>query len=203
MTDAALEAKFESFTSGPGARFAPDARVAWALARSLDYGHPGLTKAAYLAHPLRVAQSYVADAPSACAAGVALALSHNVLETAGSAAAPVLDKLDQRFTGVRRWVEALTIDRARQSDQTYLARYYGAIAQAGAPANEVKVLDKIDNLYLLCSNPDAAVRAAYLREIEAFVAPLADQCLPNRTSDLRALVDEARRIGYRPAARHD
>lgn len=54
----------------------------------------------------------------------------------------------------------------------------------------------LDNLYVLCLNPDGAVRHRYLREIVRHVIPLAEDVVPSLVGTVRALVDEADRLGY-------
>ena len=61
---------------------------------------------------------------------------------------------------------------------------------------QVKVLDKFDNLFLLGLNPSAAIRAAYLADIEHYVVPMAQEVLPDLVLYIGSLIDDCRDIGY-------
>lgn len=167
--------------------------VEWASA--LAYEHPGVSRETYLAHPFRVCAMYLEYAPQVVEDGVVTALIHNVLEVTSLTAADV----ESRFgAAVGRALVTLTIDRARQQDDEYLRGYYGAIADAPPFVGAVKVVDKLDNLYVLCLNSDAGVRERYLAEIDRYVVPLAKGALPAVAGRIEDLVADNRRIGHRP-----
>lgn len=168
----------------------------WDVVTSLDYSHPGLSKEGYLAHPLRTVILLRGFSEEASLPAAALAMCHNLIEVGATEATAKLREIDAVVPGIHAWVETLTIDRARQSDDSYLQDYYGGVASAPSHVAQVKVADKMDNLHILCLNPDDAVRAAYLREIERYVVPLAARVLPAADPFLGALVDIANEIGY-------
>jgi len=80
----------------------------------------------------------------------------------------------------------LTIDRSRQSDPEYLEAYYVGIVRADAGA--IKVVDKMDNLFLLHVAPDRDVRRRYIAEIRRHVVPLCAHALPAATGYLSDLI---------------
>lgn len=166
------------------------------LALSLDYAHPGQDAATYMCHPLRVGRMYVDHAHKPHDEGVGLAVLHNILEVSTAPREELAATLGEPML---RNIAILTVDRARQWDRAYKDAYYAAIADAPAHVGEVKVLDKLDNLYLLCLNPDEQVRALYLDEIERWVVPLAERRLPELAGLIGALVEDNRRVGHRPA----
>jgi hypothetical protein len=69
-------------------------------------------------------------------------------------------------------------------------------------ARVVKIVDKLDNLFVLGLNPDASVRKKYLAEIEDFVLPMAAATLPRLITYMRDLVQDCRLTGFieRPVA---
>lgn len=170
----------------------------WDFVNSLDYSHPGLSKEGYLVHPLRTVVLLRRFSGEASLPAAALAMCHNLIEVGSRESTAKLREIDAIVPGIHAWVGILTIDRARQSDDRYLQEYYGDIASAPVHVAQVKVSDKMDNLHILCLNPDDAVRAAYLREIEQYVTPLAARAIPAASPFLAALVEIAREIGHQP-----
>ena len=165
---------------------------AWNYAQGLEYSHPGQGKAEYLAHPLRVTTLYMRLFRPADAAGVATAILHNVMEvtpvTRGELAAAASD-------AVAAAVETLTVDRARQWDDAYKTGYYRAIEAQAPYVPRVKILDKLDNLFLLCLNPSAETRERYLREIDLWLIPMARRAAPQLADYIARLVADCRRVG--------
>lgn len=164
-------------------------------AESLPYHHPGQDRTTYLAHPFRVGRLFLDYVGPITEEGVSTALLHNVLEVTPTAPSEIAS----------RWGEAvadalvrLTIDRTRQNDSAYLDGYYGGIAAGPSFVGATKVLDKVDNLYTLCLNPDDDVRERYLHDIEVRLLPLARATLPAAAPLVASLVEENRRIGHRP-----
>lgn len=166
-----------------------------AVASSLSYHHPGQDTQTYLAHPLRVASLYLDVAPAPSGWGVSLALLHNVLEVAKVDEAALASEFGTPFFDA---LVILTVDRAQQWDEIYKDRYYGAIGASPTDVGAVKVIDKIDNLYLLSLNANDEVRARYLAEIERWVLPLAERCVPVAVPLMCELVARNRAIGHRP-----
>ncbi|MGF1679614.1 MAG: GNAT family N-acetyltransferase [Candidatus Methylacidiphilales bacterium] len=150
------------------------ARSALNRAASLQYCHIGLSPQAYLVHPARVAVLYLEACDPPCVEGLWLALWHNVLEVSEEGERA----LEQLSPAVADAVRCLTVDRSLQWDAQYKNQYYDRIQCAPVWVGQIKVLDKIDNLYLLAENPDAEVRTKYLQEIEQHIMPLAREVLP-------------------------
>jgi hypothetical protein len=92
-------------------------------------------------------------------------------------------------------IEILTVDR-RDTSKEYKVRYYDRIAAAPARVQQVKSLDKFDNLFLLCLNPSETVRLDYLAEIDEFVVPMVRRKLPQMQEYFLGLVADCRAIGH-------
>jgi (p)ppGpp synthase/HD superfamily hydrolase len=176
-----------------GMALASRARAAFDFARQLDYSHPGLDTAAYLAHPVRVASLVLRTLHPADEQAVVLALLHNVFELSTVSR----DEIARRFGGpIAVAITALTVDRS-QKTREYTAGYYRALHAMPAYVRVVKILDKLDNLFVLCLNPDDGVRRAYLADIETFVLPMVGAELPQLLAYVTALVEDCRATGYR------
>jgi (p)ppGpp synthase/HD superfamily hydrolase len=165
------------------------------FAIGLDYKHVGLSSATYLMHPLRVAMLYLENVESPSKRGFILALFHNVLEVS-TLAPPRLQKLFGKT--VAESIEMLTVDRARQWDWSYKQFYYDRILRSEDWVGQVKIADKLDNLYMLCYNSDERIRDKYLAEIERWVIPMAEQLLPAAVNLLVDLTHETRNREYLP-----
>lgn len=168
---------------------------AWQYARSLDYHHEGLSKEAYLAHPLRVALLYLDLVSEYDPLGLRLALLHNVLEVSGMPLDALTRDLGQRLAEA---IEVLTVDRSLQWDDSYKDSYYSRISESPLFVQQVKVLDKLDNLFTLCLNPSDEIRGMYLREIERWVLPLSRYAVPEISDYIVGLIEDNRHVGHVP-----
>lgn len=170
---------------------------AWRYATSLDYHHPGQSKEVYLAHPLRVTTLYLQLARPITEAGGMTALLHNAKEVSN---VPDQDLENNLGVEVATAIRVLTVDRDRQWDGDYKRSYYRKIENSPLFVQQVKILDKLDNLFLLCLNPSDDIRDRYLKEVEMLLLPMARNALPDLVGYLGDLVAHNRRIGHRPLA---
>ena len=163
------------------------------FAFGIDYKHVGLRSLAYLMHPLRVAILNLENAEFPSKNGFVLALFHNVLEVSTF----TLPRLEELFgKTIAESIEILTVDRTRQWDWSYKQSYYNGILQSQDWVGQVKIVDKLDNLYMLCLNPDAQIRDKYLTEVERWVIPMAEKLLPTAVNLLVNLTRETRNMEY-------
>lgn len=163
------------------------------FATSIDYHHQGLTSQAYLNHPLRVATYALEELGAHDPDTVITALLHNVLEVSHVTAAELADRFGATVSDS---IVRLTVDRSRQSNQEYKQGYYAGINDGVKGARQVKILDKFDNIFLICFNPSDAVRKDYLEEIETFVLPMAQRDLPGLATYLATLTSTMKTFGY-------
>jgi (p)ppGpp synthase/HD superfamily hydrolase len=157
------------------------------FASSLDYHHPGLTTKVYLAHPIRVAGMAILFSQKTEKKIIgAISLLHNVLEVSSI----TYEKLESEVGPVvGSSIKTLTVERGLQDNTDYLNNYYNAIASTSHSLSIVKIVDKLDNLFLLGLNPDDAVRKRYLNEINNYILPLVKQFLPGLTHYFEKLVE--------------
>jgi guanosine-3',5'-bis(diphosphate) 3'-pyrophosphohydrolase len=172
---------------------------AFRFAKEIKYRHVGLTSDIYFSHPLRVAALAILISGAQDAGTGVLAVLHNVLEVSDVSAGTLSETFG---SGILNQIETLTVDREVQWDKTYKAVYYGKLMEGPPSARLVKIVDKLDNLFVLGVNPDATVREKYLAEIEDFVLPMTEASLPGLTAYMRDLVRDCRATGFieRPVA---
>jgi len=163
------------------------------FAATMDYHHAGLSSVSYLAHPLRVAEMVLSLVPRVPVETLVIAMLHNVLEVSN---VPV-GELEQRFGAVvLQALKDLTVDRDLQWDADYKRDYYQRLSEGYRGARIVKVLDKLDNMFVLGLNPDGEIRRRYLEEIENYVLPMARNNIPSLVQYLTDLIEDCRRSGY-------
>jgi hypothetical protein len=150
-------------------------RLAFALqfAKEIDYHHVGLTSEIYFSHPLRVSALALLISGSQDASTGILGILHNVLE--------VTD------------VSLATLSETFGDD---ISDYYAKLMAGPLSARVVKIIDKLDNLFLLGLNPDISIREKYLEEIEDFVIPMAKTALPLINDYLQELIKDCRSTGF-------
>jgi (p)ppGpp synthase/HD superfamily hydrolase len=168
-----------------------EASAALSYSHSLDFSRSPL-KSSYLSHPLRLATYLLKSLPTVDADVLRIAILHNVPEIGGADCSEIRDRFGN---AVASGVETLLVDR-RVPFESIKAAYYARIFSAGTSLTLVKLLDKMDNLFTLCLNPDAAVRANYLAEIREMLLPFAADFQPDLGRYLGELLDDAVRIGY-------
>jgi len=159
---------------------------------NIEYKHEGLCSDAYLAHPLRVAEMIIGTSNVANSDYVILALLHNILEVSNVEKKLLEDEFGELISGS---IATLTVNREKQNDSAYKDQYYKAINNGYDGMKVVKVLDKLDNLFILGTNPDSDVRVAYMNEIRQYVIPLANCVLPNAVEYFNKLLENTKNIG--------
>ena len=164
----------------------------WKYAQEITYKHGNIPSWVYLNHPLRVALILLEYVRSVNEETLCIALLHNILETSD-----ITEKMVRENFGesVAEAIRALTIDRTMQSHD-YLKQYYARIEGTSRGCAEVKVADKLDNIYMICFTPSESIRNAYLDEIEDWVIPLASRSVPELRERMAVACDVMRKVGY-------
>jgi len=167
--------------------------VAYRFAKEIKYDHPGISGVAYLAHAVRVACLTMQFAPAVDPDTLVIALLHNILEVSSLKFEDIQKYFNSR---IAKAIKLLTVNRSIQNDPTYKALYYKRINTSFYGVKVVKVFDKLDNLFLLCTNPDDNARESYLKEIERYVIPIVERDLKNLAFYYKKLVKNCRKVGY-------
>ena len=149
---------------------------------AIEFKHPGLSSAQYMAHCYRVASLILTHHHAPDFSTLSLGLCHNIFEVGGRSekvmSAIGLDLTDK--------VSLLTVDRSKQWDWDYKKVYYENISRFG-PTSVVKIFDKLDNIFLLSDNSNEETKINYLSEINRFVLPLATTHAPEISEILASL----------------
>ena len=136
---------------------------------STNASHPSMR--AYFSHPLRVARIAFQLLEQASAEIVSMGLLHNVFEVSGLTEGDLLEAgfSERLASGIR----LTTIDRERQYDELYLAKFYGRIQEFGDDLALIKCVDKLDNLLAFQLFERTPEIERYMALCEQFVVPLA------------------------------
>ncbi len=124
-----------------------------------------------------------------------LSMIHNIFEATNLNEIELLNYFDIKTL---ERVKILKIDRSKQCSNEYLTEYYSLIENSHISVSIVKIVDKIDNIFTLCLNPDELKRKIYLKQIESYVIPLTKIKLPQVLEYLKKLVDDAYKTKYIP-----
>ncbi len=163
------------------------------LVTNFKYNHNILNKKTYLAHVLRVTKMSMLAEPKLAKELITLSMIHNIFEATDLNEFELLNHFDN--TTIER-VKILKINREKQNSNSYLKTYYSCIKDAHISVGIVKIIDKVDNLFTLCLNPNLNKRNAYLKQIEDFVIPLTRLKLPNMLDYLIRLVNNAHKTKH-------
>jgi len=187
MFQAALDCRFPPKTGIPAIIL-----DAWEFASQIDYRHGNMPSRIYLNHPLRVASIITREVPDATEETCAIALLHNVLEVSSVSSS----EIGARFgLPVSLAIQVLTVDRNRR-DKEYLKEYYSHIEETSVECEQVKVADKLDNIYMICFNPSSDVRSSYLDEIDECVIPMASRIAPELGIRMKEVSTVMRSLGF-------
>ena len=159
------------------------------FAAAIKYKHPGLETAEYFLHPLRVGSigGLISSENKLIAAQVGLL--HNIYEVTELERSKIVEFFGSTIDSVL-W--KLTINRKLQSEKEYLETYYGEIAALPQNLGLIKVLDKIDNLFLLNVTAAPDVKESYLHEVNEYLRPLCEIVAPNMSNTLNKIIEHVR-----------
>ena len=95
---------------------------------------------------------------------------------------------------IKNAVEALTVDRSRQYEKSYKIKYLN-IESYSPLASQVKVFDKIDNLFMTF-NPHLKFEDLICKRLKTLCFHLQKYTNSNVMNTLKLSVDEANSVGY-------
>jgi len=150
--------------------------LAYNFSKNLSYKHPGLDSNIYFYHPLRVCLLSTKIRQKLSSELMILCLLHNIFETTDIDPSIISKIFGKKIT---TQLNILTVNRANEFKKNYKKNYYENIKKANKNVIITKILDKLDNLYLLKMNRNLKVKKRYLKEIEDFLMPLIKGNLKN------------------------
>ena len=151
-------------------------RLAYNFSKNLKYNHPGLDSHIYFYHPLRVCLLSTKINQNLSSELMTLCLLHNIFETTDIDPS-IISKIFGKK--IMTQLNILTVDRKNEWEKNYKKNYYENIKKANKNVIITKILDKLDNLYLLKMNKNLKIKKRYLKEIEDFLMPLIKGNLKN------------------------
>lgn len=151
-------------------------RLAYNFSKNLKYNHPGLDSHIYFYHPLRVCLLSTKINQNLSSELMTLCLLHNIFETTDIDPS-IISKIFGKK--IMTQLNILTVDRKNEWEKNYKKNYYENIKKANKNVIITKILDKLDNLYLLKENKNLKIKKRYLKEIEDFLMPLIKGNLEN------------------------
>tara|TARA_B110000240_G_C13511029_1_gene459387 strand:+ start:672 stop:1331 length:660 start_codon:yes stop_codon:yes gene_type:complete len=166
---------------------------AYFIAKSINYNHPGLAPEIYFSHPIRVASLAMLYYGKTNVDLAVLGLIHNIYELSDKNTDYVIRNFGEKISNQ---ILNLTVNRDLQWDQNYKRSYYKKIENDSLETCIVKIMDKLDNLFILGLNPDKEIKIKYLQEIEKFVLPLAKKVTPELHGYIKNLVEDNYNIGF-------
>ena len=166
---------------------------AYKFAYEIEYDHVGLSSEIYFAHPLRVASLAMLYYDEINVDLGIVGLIHNIYELSDYTKEVIGEKFGKNISDQ---ITNLTVNRDFQWDEDYKTDYYKTIANGPIESRIVKIIDKLDNLFILGINPNREVKLKYLNEIEKYVLPLARKATPEIYSYMKELVESTYNAGF-------
>jgi (p)ppGpp synthase/HD superfamily hydrolase len=152
-------------------------KLAYNFSKNLHYSHPGLNSKNYFYHPLRVCLLSRKIINKLSSNLMILCLLHNIFENTDIDQSIVSKIFGTKITDQ---LLILTVDRKNEWGKNYKKKYYSRICKSGKNVIITKVLDKLDNLYLLRENKNLKIKKRYLKEIEEFIMPMIKKEMKNK-----------------------
>ncbi len=172
-------------------RFDNEIHRALDYAKTLDFLKSAL-RSSYLSHPIRVANFLLRIDPSVRADALVTAVLHNVPEVTSVS----LPEIERAFGGwVSSAIRILLVDRSIPFSAQKEA-YYNRLGVGEKEVMLIKLLDKMDNLFVLCLNPDEAVRREYVHEIREKLLGFAHAQDRGLGAYLEELLENADQAGF-------
>jgi len=145
--------------------------------KKLNYKHGNKIDKAYFSHLLRLGCMSLFIKKDIDYNLTRLAFVHNILETGNF---KKKSKISKQFGGkIFQQIKILTVNRKIQWDKKYKKQYYEKIKKSHVNVKIIKILDKMDNLFLLSKNKDLNIKKKYINEIKTYVLPMVKVTLPD------------------------
>lgn len=160
---------------------------------SIPLDHKGVTQEQYFAHCLRVSTLAMHFSEVESEKVGIIGLIHNIYEVSNVKQEEVIERFG---TEISEGLSILKVERKLQSDSNYLREYYDKISTISPYLMNVKVLDKLDNLFVLGLNPNDDVRAGYLKEIKEYILPMSLKINKDLSNYLEKLIVYNEKTGF-------
>jgi (p)ppGpp synthase/HD superfamily hydrolase len=159
---------------------------AYSFAKKIKYKHGNMSPEIYFAHPKRVSALSMLLYDNNNIDAAILGLIHNVFELTSRDEKEISLLFGSKIS---KQAFVLTVDRQFQWDRDYKKEYYEKISSGPIESSVIKVLDKVDNLFILGTNPDSEIKYRYLKEIEDYIVPMTSKSIPSLSNYLERLIE--------------
>ena len=124
---------------------------------------------------------------------IKLALFHNIIETSNHRLSFL-----KKFLGkqVVEQIKILTVNRKKQWNDTYKRNYYKKIYSHNKNTRLIKIIDKLDNLFIIGLCKSSLTRKRYIKEIESFILPMVEKDIPSLVKYFNGLIKQSYNLGY-------
>ena len=161
--------------------------------KNLKYVHQN--SQIYFSHPLRVANmsfrlSKYSSSPKNL---IILGLLHNILETSNEKISFLKKFLGKNITNQ---IKTLTVNRRKQWNIEYKSKYYKAINSDHKNTRLIKIIDKLDNLFIIGMCRSKLTRKRYISEIEKHIVPMVKKDAPVLIKYFKSLIRQSYYLGY-------
>ena len=144
--------------------------------KELNHKHGNKIDKGYFSHLLRLACMSLFIKKDIDYNLTQLAFVHNILETGNFKKKSMISK---RFGAkIFKEIEILTVNRKMQWNKKYKEKYYEKINNSHINVKIIKILDKMDNLFLLSKNKNLDIKKKYINEIKTYVLPMVKVTIP-------------------------
>lgn len=159
---------------------------AFLFAQKIKYKHGHMPSEIYFSHPKRVSALSMLLYDNNNIDAAILGLIHNVFELTSRSEQEISLLFGPKIS---KQAFVLTVDRKYQWEKDYKKEYYEKINSESIECSVIKVLDKIDNLFILGTNSDSEIKNRYLKEIEDYIVPMTSRVLPDLSNYLDELIE--------------
>tara|TARA_B100000963_G_scaffold280019_1_gene248492 strand:- start:825 stop:1502 length:678 start_codon:yes stop_codon:yes gene_type:complete len=166
-------------------------KVAFNFAKKLKYNHGNSDL--YFSHPLRVTNMVLMHKKKVDTDLIILALNHNILEVTKLTKKKLCNLFDIDFY---KKTSILTVNRKLQWNRNYKKNYYKKINDCSYDVKIVKILDKLDNLFIIGLNPNKKIRIKYIDEIKEYILPMVKKNIPQIYNYYKLLIKDSYQKGY-------
>ena len=149
----------------------------------------------YFSHPLRVAnmafnlKKYSNSQKNL----IILSLFHNIIESSNMKKV-FLKKLLGKF--LFKQIQVLTVNRKKEWKKNYKYNYYKNIKNHHKNTRIIKIIDKLDNLFIIGLCKNKLIRKRYITEIEEYILPMVKKDIPILSNYYKGLINQSYKLGH-------
>jgi len=93
-------------------------------------------------------------------------------------------------------IKVLTVNRKKQWNIDYKKKYYKNISLDNKNTRIVKIIDKLDNLFIIGLCKSKLIRKRYISEIENYIIPMVKRDIPKLEKYFKGLIKQSYELGH-------